>query len=235
MIRKRKVVPIEQNRNSMSYRPGQHVGDRDNHDSRTNTTGRLEQRPYAQNERDESRHRGQQDIRHGTGDRDTRERSHRYSDREEYDKEHLNRNQHDNHSFSSHPRNDTEYRNDRENYPSGSGRQNRDDFQDYQEPNRNPQNEDPDAFRSPMIRKSFPNLSRDEQGPYFRDEQGRQIRGAEAGEEEPYRNKYGRYSSENDRDQRNHYKSGRSIRESSRHYNKNQPGSRPYGGTYRRS
>ena len=112
---------------------------------------------------------------------------------------------------------------------------------------------DDNRFRSP--------LNRDEQGPYIRGESGRQIRGAEGGRSPPrdrselgrgtdrdnYRDNQNRIRgrstdrngdrnefdyNERDRQERGLYRSGRVAREASRQYNRNQPGSRPYGDQY---
>ena len=112
---------------------------------------------------------------------------------------------------------------------------------------------DDNRFRSP--------LNRDEQGPYIRGESGRQIRGAEGGRSPPrdrselgrgtdrdnYRDNHNRIRgrstdrngdrnefdyNERDRHERGLYRSGRVAREASRQYNRNQPGSRPYGDQY---
>ena len=82
---------------------------------------------------------------------------------------------------------------------------------------------------------------RDEQGTYIRDGTGREIRGAEGGRSPARdRSELGRNVNHNETD---HYgndrreregpnRSGRAPREASRQYNRNKPGSRPYGGQY---
>ena len=78
-------------------------------------------------------------------------------------------------------------------------------------------------------------LYRDEEGPYYRDDCGREIRGAEANLSSTRQN-HSAEREERDYDERGrHYnqnKSGREIRKSSQNYNKNQPGSKPYAGTH---
>ena len=99
-------------------------------------------------------------------------------------------------------------------------------------------------------------LYRDEEGPYYRDEHGREIRGAEASynPERQYQTGNGYYKNggfndypdkanqrghrveneERDYDdrerQQSRYRSGREMRESSKNFNKNKPGSKPYAG-----
>ena len=148
-------------------------------------------------------------------------------------------------------------------YPQSQGRQingsgSKTDNQNYGQANRGAFDQDRQNFqgqsyetgRSPLNRSNQDTILRDEQGPYIRDDDGRDIRGAEAGNIRDRQNgqhdrrsdpKYRRYDTEGRSDdyrdiddQNSHYRSGRPVRESSRHYNRNQLGSRPYGGAYSR-
>ena len=88
------------------------------------------------------------------------------------------------------------------------------------------QNEYEEKGRSPLNRANTNTLYRDNEGPYYKDYNGREIRGAEAnyipvGNPNQKGNNY----NENPR-----YGSGREMRESARNFNRNQPGSKPYGG-----
>ena len=245
VIIKRKVVPINQDPRGYRNTPyqGQNNRDRDlpNKNDRNDTRDRK--RMYRQDAREQSRSRLPSRERYMNENRDNLDREYyRHSVRTDYRQGRGSNNSDgypDDRRFDRNaPRNETEQR---QRQRSVSGRRN----QIGQERNGIPQGEAQELGRSPLNRAELPTLGRDEQGPYLRDDQGRYVRGAESSalpdrdnrENEDYRSKYRRYSSDRDRvenHREDYHRPGRSIRQSSTQQNKNQPGSRPYGNTSRR-
>ena len=102
-----------------------------------------------------------------------------------------------------------------------------------------------DSGRSPMIREYPSNMVyRDENGPYLRDDSGREIRGAEAssspsnihykgGDHDEYFNAHREQNRRGWEKDHGEY-SGRPVREASKMHNIHQPGSKPYGSNHRR-